>query len=69
MKTALYWSVPAFRCSAPAKRCQTLTEALQHAEQASRLLHMPYAIWRVSGGRMRLVRLYTAVPKPDPRNA
>ncbi len=57
---SLYHAVPACRCRCPAKVFQNARDALDYARRAANALRVGYAVWRVHGGRVRLVRQFRA---------
>jgi hypothetical protein len=58
-----YLSVPCHRCYAPSRRFRTPEEALQHAQEAARVFHLPMAVWLVVDGRVRLLQQFEATPR------
>jgi hypothetical protein len=60
MPTAFYHAVPAFRCYCPAKVFADLGPALRYARRASATFKVGYAVWRVQGGTLRLVKRFPA---------
>jgi hypothetical protein len=54
----IYHAVPAVRCACPAKTFRKVKQALAYARKAANAFQVAYAVWRVQGGRIRLLKRF-----------
>jgi hypothetical protein len=54
----IFHAVPAFRCHCPPKTFRKAKQALAYARKASETFRVAYAVWRVQGGRIRLLKWF-----------
>jgi hypothetical protein len=56
----IYHAAPAFRCHCPAKSFRKAKPALAYARKASQTFRVAYAVWRVHGSRICLLKHFPA---------
>jgi hypothetical protein len=59
----MYLVVPAYRSFGPSKTFFDAALALAYARDAAQKMHLPYAVWHVEQGRLKLLQRFAATPR------